>query len=104
VGNVFKYYIRIKPHVIKVSFFPHHNILQKNKIYVYNAFIFVMNWNFFFVKFFYKIYENSTVGNDLKCHIIVTAKMNAFPKRSKASIYKIVEAVANVFSVNPNLK
>jgi hypothetical protein len=44
------------------------------------------NWNFFFVKFFYKIYENSTVGNDLKCHIIVTTKMNEFPKRSKASI------------------
>jgi hypothetical protein len=43
---------------------------------------------FFFVNFFYKIYENSTVGNDLKCHIIVTAKMNEFPKRSKASISK----------------
>jgi hypothetical protein len=55
----------------------------------YNTFIFVMtNWNFFFVKFFYKIYENSTVGNDLKCHIIVTAKMNEFSKRSKASISK----------------
>jgi hypothetical protein len=84
------------------------------------------------VRFFYKISENLTVGNDLNCHIIVTAKMNEFPKRSKASISKqtnqyILKAFnkikdthgdngnlirkvqncrssADVFSVNPNLK
>jgi hypothetical protein len=39
---------------------------------------------FFLLDFFHKITENSTVGNDLNCHIIVTAKMNEFPKRSKA--------------------
>jgi hypothetical protein len=34
------------------------------------------------------INEKYTVGNDLNCHIIVTVKMNIFPKRSKASISK----------------
>jgi hypothetical protein len=37
---------------------------------------------------FYKINKNWTVGKDLNCHIIVTAIMNEFPKRSRASITK----------------
>jgi hypothetical protein len=39
--------------------------------------------NFFFFFFFFDI-----LNFNLKCHIIVTAKMNEFPKRSKASISK----------------
>jgi hypothetical protein len=40
----------------------------------------------FFVRCFYKINKNWTVGKALNCYIIVAAIMNEFPKRSRASI------------------
>jgi hypothetical protein len=38
--------------------------------------------------FCYKINKNQIVGKDLNCHIIIAAKMNEFPKRSRAPISK----------------
>jgi hypothetical protein len=43
---------------------------------------------FFFVKFFYKINTNSTVGKNLNCQVIVAVKMNEFPERSRAPTSK----------------